>query len=55
MNDINVNPEIAERILNQIILKEQRNIKQKNKNDGEMIKTIQNIIQDEVKSYSSKK
>lgn len=55
MDSNNVDPKIAKSILNQIILKEQRNIKQKSKNDGEMIRTIQHIIQDEVKSYKPSK
>lgn len=48
----NVNPEIADRILKKIIVKEQLNIKQKSKSDRDMVKVIQGIIQDEVKSYS---
>lgn len=51
----NVNPEIAERILKKIIVKEQLNIKQKSKSDRDMVKVIQGIIQDEVKSYSPEK
>lgn len=51
----NVNPEIAERILKKIIVKEQLNIKQKSKSDRDMVKVIQGIIQDEVKSYSPAK
>lgn len=51
----NVNPEIADRILKKIIVKEQLNIKQKSKSDRDMVKVIQGIIQDEVKSYSPAK
>lgn len=50
----NIDKEIANRILKTIILREQKNIKQKSKSDREMVKMIQTIIQDEVKSYGSK-
>ena len=50
----NIDKEIANRILRTIILREQKNIKQKSKSDREMVKMIQTIIQDEVKSYGSK-
>ncbi len=50
-----VNPDVAKRILQKILVKENLNIKQKNKSAREMVKTIQDIIQEEVKSYSPAK
>ena len=50
-----VNPDVAKRILQKILVKENLNIKQKNKSAREMVKTIQDIIQEEVQSDSPAK
>lgn len=50
-NNTEIDVKKAQMILKKIIVKENNNIKRKDKNDGEMVKMIQNLIEEEVKCY----
>lgn len=51
INSITINTETATKILQRVIVKENNNIKTKEKNDGEMVRLIQKLIQEEVECY----
>lgn len=50
-NNTEIDVRKAQMILQKIIIKENNNIKRKDKNDGEMVKMIQKLIQEEVECY----
>ena len=50
-NNTEIDVKKAQMILQKIIIKENNNIKRKDKNDGEMVKMIQKLIQEEVECY----
>ncbi len=50
-NGVAIDPAIARRIAMKLISKETINIKTKNKSDSQMVKEIQNLIQEELKCY----
>ena len=50
-NNTEIDVKKAQMILKNIIVKENNNIKRKDKNDGEMVKMIQKLIEEEVKCY----
>ena len=50
-NDIIVDKKVAKAILRKIVLKEVQNMKTKEKNDGQMVAAIQNLIQEQVECY----
>ena len=50
-NNTEIDVKKAQMILKKIIVKENNNIKRKDKNDGEMVKMIQKLIEEEVKCY----
>lgn len=51
VNGITLDTKIASRISKKIIMKETLNLKTKDKNAGQMVKEIQDLIQEEVKCY----
>ena len=50
-NGITIDTKIVKNICRKLILKETSNLKTKVRNEGQMIKEIQNLIQEEVKCY----
>lgn len=50
-NNTEIDVRKAQNILKKVIIKESNNIKRKDKNDGEMVKMIQKLIEEEVKCY----
>lgn len=50
-NGITIDTKIVKNICRRLIVKEASNLKTKVKNEGQMIKDIQNLIQEEVKCY----
>ena len=50
-SEIVVDKKVAKAILRKIVLKEVQNMKTKEKNDGQMVTIIQNLIQEEVECY----
>jgi hypothetical protein len=50
-NNTEIDVKKANLILQKIIIKENNNLKRKDKNDGEMVKIIQKLIEEEVKCY----
>ena len=50
-NNTEIDVKKAQKILHKIIIKENNNIKRKDKNDGEMVKMIQKLIEEEVECY----
>ena len=50
-NNTEIDVRKAQKILQKVIIKENNNIKRKDKNDGEMVKMIQKLIEEEVKCY----
>lgn len=50
-NNTEIDVKKAQLILQKIIIKENNNIKRKDKNDGDMVKIIQKLIQEEVECY----
>jgi len=50
-NNTEIDVKKAQLILKKIIVKESNNLKRKDKNDGEMVKLIQKLIQEEVECY----
>ena len=53
VNGIPIDEKVAYRILKKIIIKENANLKTKDKSEGQMVKVIQDLIQEEVKCYSN--
>lgn len=51
VNGIAIDEKIAKRILQKVIVKENANLKTKDKSDGQMVKLIQDLIQEEVECY----
>ena len=50
-NGITIDTKIVKNICRRLIVKEASNLKTKVRNEGQMIKDIQNLIQEEVKCY----
>lgn len=50
-NNTEIDVRKAQKILQKVIIKENNNIKRKDKNDGEMVKMIQKLIEEEVECY----
>lgn len=50
-NGITIDTKTVKSICRKLIVKEASNLKTKVKNDGQMVKEIQNLIQEEVKCY----
>lgn len=50
-NGVTIDTKVVKNICRKLIMKEASNLKTKVKNDGQMIKEIQNLIQEEVKCY----
>lgn len=50
-NNTEIDVKKAQKILRKIIIKEASNINRKDKNDGEMVKIIQKLIEEEVDCY----
>ena len=50
-NNTEIEVRKAQKILQKVIIKENNNIKRKDKNDGEMVKMIQKLIEEEVECY----
>lgn len=50
-NGVKIDTQKAQKILQKIIIKENNNLKTKDKNDGQMEKIIQDLIQEEVECY----
>lgn len=50
-NGIKLDPKKVQKLLQKIIIKENNNLKTKDKNDGQMEKIIQDMIQEEVECY----
>ena len=50
-NNIEIDVKKAQKILRKIIIKEASNINRKDKNDGEMVKIIQKLIEEEAECY----
>jgi len=50
-NNTEIDVKKAQKILQKVIIKENNNIKRKDKNDGEMVKMIQKLIEEEVECY----
>ena len=50
-NGVKIDPKKTQKILQKIIIKENNNLKTKDKNDGQMEKIIQDLIQEEVECY----
>lgn len=51
VNSIEVDKEKAQKMLQKLILREKTNIKTKEKNDGEMVRMIKKMIEEEVECY----
>jgi len=50
-NGIEIDTEKVQKILKKLIIKEKTNIKTKQHNDGEMVKYIKKMIEEEVECY----
>lgn len=50
-NGIKLDPKKIQKLLQRIIIRENNNLKTKDKNDGQMEKIIQDMIQEEVECY----
>lgn len=50
-NGIKLDPKKVQKLLKKIIIKETNNLRTKDKNDGQMEKIIQDMIQEEVECY----
>ena len=50
-NNTEIDVKKAQKIFQKVIIKENNNIKRKDKNDGEMVKMIQKLIEEEVECY----
>jgi len=51
VNGIEVDKVKAQKMLQKLILREKTNIKTKEKNDGEMVRMIKKMIEEEVECY----
>ncbi len=51
VNGIEIDTEKAQKVLNRLIIREKINIKTKQYNDGEMVKMIKKMIEEEVQCY----
>ena len=51
INGVEVDTEKAQRLLQKLIIKEKTNIRSREQNDLQMVKTIQKMIEEEVKCY----
>lgn len=51
VNGIEVDRVKAQKLLQKLILREKTNIKTKEKNDGEMVRMIKKMIEEEVECY----
>ena len=51
INGIEIDTEKAQRMLSKLIIREKTNIKTKQYNDGEMVKMIKKMIEEEVQCY----
>ena len=51
INGIEIDDEKAQKMLQKLILREKTNIKTKEKNDGEMVRMIKKMIEEEVQCY----
>lgn len=51
VNGIRIDEKVANKILRMILVKEGNNQKTKEKNESQMVKLIQDLIQEEVKCY----
>jgi hypothetical protein len=51
INGIEINTEKAQLLLNKLIVREKTNIKTKQYNDGEMIRMIKKMIEEEAECY----
>lgn len=51
VNGIEVDKEKAQKMLQKLILREKTNIKTREKNDGEMVRMIKKMIEEEVECY----
>lgn len=51
INGIEIDKEKAQKMLNKLILREKTNIKTKQYNDGEMVRIIKKMIEEEVQCY----
>jgi len=51
INSIEIDTEKAQKMLTKLIMREKKNIKTKQYNDGEMVKMIKKMIEEEVQCY----
>lgn len=51
INGIEIDTEKAQKMLTKLIMREKKNIKSKQYNDGEMVKMIKKMIEEEVQCY----
>jgi len=51
VNGIEINTEKAQKLLMKLIVREKTNIKTKQHNDGEVVKMIKKMIEEEVQCY----
>jgi hypothetical protein len=51
INSIDIDQKKAHKMLQKLILREKTNIKTKEKNDGEMVRMIKKMIEEEVRCY----
>lgn len=51
INGIEIDTEKAQKMLTKLIMREKKNIKTKQYNDGEMVKMIKKMIEEEVQCY----
>jgi hypothetical protein len=51
INGIEIDTEKVQKILNKLIVREKTNLKTKQYNDGEMVKMIRKMIEEEVQCY----
>lgn len=51
INGIEIATEKAQKMLTKLIMREKKNIKTKQYNDGEMVKMIKKMIEEEVQCY----
>jgi len=51
INGIEIDTDKAQKMLTKLIMREKKNIKTKQYNDGEMVKMIKKMIEEEVQCY----
>lgn len=51
INNVEIDTDKAKKMLTKLIMREKNNIKTKQYNDGEMVKIIKSMIEEEVKCY----